>query len=121
GQSGVARVSYKIHARQTGMNVQTRDAERVIVIPESCRFLIVGIVIIKPSAGEKCRLWVAIAAGFCVTSVKMDGRAWSGPVSIDCAVQGRVNRESEWMGAEVVARTDDDGNTSFDFERWAKV
>src|SRR6185369_14205275 len=121
GESGVTRVSYQIHARQTGMNVQPCDAERVIVIPESCRFLIVGIVIIKPSAGEKCCLWVAIAAGFSVTTVKVDGRAWSGSVSIDCAVQGRVNRESERMGAEIVARSDDDGNTSFDFERWAKV
>src|SRR6185369_6375093 len=103
------------------MNVQTCDAERVIVIPESCRFLIVDIVIIKSSAGKKCCLRVAIAAGFSVTSVKMHGRTWSGLVSIDCAVHARVNRESERMCAEVVARTDGDGNTSFDFERWAKV
>src|SRR6185503_13783248 len=103
------------------MNVQTCDAERVIVIPESCRFLIVGVVIIKPSAGKKCCLWVAIAAGFGVASVKVDRCAWSGPISIDCAVQGRVKRESERMSAEVVARGDSDRNSSPDFERWTKV
>jgi len=33
---------------------------------------------------------VAIAAGFGVASVKVDHCAWSGPISIDCAVQGPI-------------------------------
>ena len=64
---------------------------------------------------------MAIAAGFCVASVQVDGRARSGLISLDCAVHRRVNREGERMGCEVVARADNDGNASPDFERWTKV
>ena len=68
------------------MDVETSDAQRVIVIPESCCFLIVGIVIVKPSAGQECCFRVAIAAGFGIAAVQVDGRARSGLIGFDGAV-----------------------------------